>query len=90
MESHSFTDRRRREFCRVVFAEDWRVWQKDDYVDTNNVDDVSASGFSDLLQVQGLGAIPRSVIKEVQIVEKVTTVVTTETFEVVDTMSFTC
>lgn len=90
MESSSWTKSRRHEFCRVVFAEDWRVWKKGDYIDTFNVDDVSASGFPDLLQIQGLGAIPRSAIKEVQIVENVTTVVTTETFEVVDTMNFTC
>lgn len=88
MESHSFTDRRRREFCRVVFAEDWRDWQKDDYVDTNNVDDVITSGFPDLLHVQGLGAIPRSVIKEVQIIEKTITTSTIETLQVIDTMSF--
>lgn len=90
MESNSFTDGHRREFCRVVFAEDWRVWKKGDYINTNNVDDVSVTGSPDFLHIQGLGHIPRSVIKEVQIIKQITTVVTTETFEVVDTMSFAC
>jgi hypothetical protein len=45
---------------------------------------------SDMFFIQNLGYIPRSVVEEVQVVEKTITTVTSERVEVVDTMSFTC
>jgi len=91
MEQHSWTDRRTVTFCRIVFSQAWRSFEPGDYFDTINSDDVGVSPTApDMFFIQNLGYIPRSVVEEVQVVEKTISTVTTETFEVVDTMNFTC
>jgi hypothetical protein len=91
MEQHSWTDRKTITFCRIVFSQTWRSFEPGDHFDTNNADDVSVTPTaSDMFFIQNLGYIPRSVVEEVQVVEKTITTVTSERVEVVDTMSFTC
>ena len=91
MEQHSWTDRRTITFCRIVFSQTWRTFESGDYFDTINADDVSVIPTApDMFFIQNIGYVPRSVVEEVQIVEKTITTVTTERFEVVDTVSFAC
>ena len=72
-----------------MFSDSWRSFSQGDYFDTNNSDDISViPGVPDMYYVQNLGYVPRGVVKEVQIVEKTITTTTSETFQVVDTMSF--
>tara|TARA_Y100001937_G_C7026508_1_gene288021 strand:+ start:331 stop:633 length:303 start_codon:yes stop_codon:yes gene_type:complete len=93
MESNSFTGQQSYKFCRIIFADSWRSFSQGDHFDTVNPDDVSVlPGDPDMINVhdmyfvQRLGYVPKGVVKEVQIVEKTVTTVTTETFKVVDTM----
>ena len=89
MDTHTYKDCRRKEFCRIVFSDSWRSFSQGDHFDTNNSDDISViPGVPDMYYVQNLGYVPRGVVKEVQIVEKTITTTTSETFQVVDTMSF--
>jgi len=72
-----------------VFSDSWRSFSQGDYFDTNNSDDIRViPSAPDMYYVQNLGYVPRGVVKEVQIVEKTITTTTTETFQVIDTMSF--
>lgn len=91
MDTHTYKDRRRKEFCRIVFSDSWRSFSQGDYFDTIDSDDVRViMGAPDTYYILNLGYVPRAVVKEVQIIEKTITTTTIETLQVVDTMSFSC